>query len=335
MKTSYCRLTLRDREEISRGLARGESFGSVGDHIHRPVSTISREVNRAGMNRYTYRAAHAHRRSRRNATKRKRGKRKIMLHVQLRRFIHQKLSLRWSPEQIASELTRAYPEDDTMRSSHETIYSYLSVLPRGELKKELLSCLRQKRKRRRKRNQPHHPGIERKIADMISIEERPKEVADRTIPGHWEGDILLGRYRRSALGTLVERTTRTTILVPLPSKHADVVARAFAREAKQLPHQMRLSLTYDQGWEMAAHKLFTKKARMKVYFCHLRSPWERGTNENTNGLIRQFFPKGTDFTTVSRRKVKRVQHLLNGRPRKVLNWRKPYEVFNELIALKS
>lgn len=335
MKTSYRRLTLRDREEISRGLARGESFGDIAGRLHRPVSTISREVNKAGMNRYTYRATRAHRRSRRNARKRKKGKRKIVLSSRLRRYVYQKLSLRWSPEQIARELVREYPEDDTMRASHETIYSYLYVLPRGELKKELLSFLRQKRRRRRGRSRKNRPGIERKIADMISIEERPKVVADRTIPGHWEGDILLGRYRKSAMGTLVERTTRTTILVPLPSKHADVIARAFAREAKQLPRQMRLSLTYDQGREMAAHKLFTKKARMKVYFCHPRSPWERGTSENTNGLIRQFFPKGTDFTKVSRREIKHVQHLLNGRPRKVLDWRKPYEVFNELVALKS
>lgn len=335
MKTSYRRLTLQDREEISRGLARGESFGEIADRTHRPVSTVSREVNKAGMNRYTYRAARAHRRSRRNARRRKLGKRKIVLRPRLRRYIHQKLRLRWSPEQIARELVREYPGDDMMRTSHEAVYTYLYVLPRGELKKELLSCLRQKRKRRRKRNSKNRPGVERKIADMISIEERPKEVADRAIPGHWEGDILLGKYRKSAMGTLVERTTRTTILVPLPSKHADVVARAFARETKQLPRQMRLSLTYDQGREMAAHKLFTKEARMKVYFCHPRSPWERGTNENTNGLVRQFFPKGTDFTKISRREIKHVQHLLNGRPRRVLDWRKPYEVFNELVALNS
>jgi len=259
----------------------------------------------------------------------------IVLCPHLRRYVCRKLRLRWSPEQIARELVREYPENDTMRASHEAIYTYLYVLPRGELRKELLSCLRQKRKRRRKRNRKNRPGIERKIADMISIEERPKEVADRTIPGHWEGDILLGRYRKSAMGTLVERTTRTTILVPLPSKHADVVARAFAREAKQLPRQMRLSLTYDQGREMAAHKLFSENAGMKVYFCHPRSPWERGTNENTNGLIRQFFPKGTDFTKIPRREIKQVQRLLNGRPRKVLGWRKPYEAFNELVALNS
>jgi IS30 family transposase len=261
----------------------------------------------------------------------------IVLRPRLRRYVHQKLRLRWSPEQIARELIREYPENDTMRASHETIYTYLYVLPRGELRKELLSCLRQKRKRRRKRNRKNRQGIERKIADMISIEERPKEVADRTIPGHWEGDILLGKYRKSAMGTLVERTTRTTILVPLPSKHADVVARAFAREARRLPRQMRLSLTYDQGREMAAHKLFSKNAEMKVYFCHPRSPWERGTNENTNGLIRDFFPKGTDLGKLSRRQIKHVQHLLNGRPRRVLNFDTPYEAFKRLagVALDS
>lgn len=259
MKTSYRRLTLQDREEISRGLARGESFGNIADHLRRPVSTVSREVNKAGMNRYTSRAARAHRRSQRKARTRKKGRRKIVFCPRLRRYIHQKLSLRWSHEQIARELIREYPEDDTMRASHETIYAYLYVLPRGELRKELLSCLGQERKRRRKRSRKNRPGIERKIADMISIEERPKEVARRTIPGHWEGDILLGRYRKSAMETLVERAARTTILVPLQSKHADIIARAFAREAKQLPRQMRLSLTYDQGREMAAHKLFTKE----------------------------------------------------------------------------
>jgi IS30 family transposase len=335
MKTTYSRLTLRDREEISRTLARGESFGNIARRINRPVSTISREVNKAGMNRYTYRAERAHRRSVRNARKRKRGKRKAILQPRLRHYIHQKLRLLWSPEQIARELIREYPKDDIMRVSREAIYAYLYVLPKGELRKELLSCLRQKRKRRRKRGHKNQQGIERKIADMISIEERPAEVARRTVPGHWEGDILLGKYRKSAMGTLVERTTRAVIIVPLPNKHSEVVARAFAREAKRLPRQMRLSLTYDQGREMAAHKLFAKNAEMKVFFCHPRSPWERGTGENTNGLVRQFFPKGTDFTKVSRREIKRAQHLLNGRPRKVLGWRKPYEAFNELVALNS
>jgi IS30 family transposase len=222
-----------------------------------------------------------------------------------------------------------YPLDMNMRIAPETIYSYLFVLPRGSLKKELLSCLRQNRKYRYKQSRSAESN--RRILDMLSIEERPKEVESRIIPGHWEGDLIMGKSNRSALGTLVERTTRTTILVPIKSKNAEHVAMQFAKEAKKLPQQMKISLTYDQGREMAAHKLFTKITGMKVYFAHPRSPWERGTNENTNGLIRQFFPKGTDFNMVSRREIKKVQDLLNGRPRHVLNYQTPYEVFGELI----
>jgi IS30 family transposase len=173
--------------------------------------------------------------------------------------------------------------------------------------------------------------MERKIEDMLSIEERPQEVEDRIIPGHWEGDLIIGKNNRSALGTLVERTTRTTILIPVKNKEAEIVAKAFAKEVRKLPRQMKLTMTYDQGREMAKHKLFTNITGIKVYFAHPRSPWERGTNENTNGLIRQFFPKGTDFNKVSRYEVKKVQDLLNGRPRQVLDFRKPYEVFNQLI----
>lgn len=242
-----------------------------------------------------------------------------------------KLRLRWSPEEIAHKMIEAYPLDMTMRIAPETIYTYLYVLPKGTLKKELLACLRRERKRRHKRKRTGEPAIERKLEGMLSIEERPAEVADRTVPGHWEGDLLIGKNRQSALGSLVERTTRTTILVPLKNRTAETVRRAFAKEAKKLPQQLRLSMTYDQGREMAEHKLFTKATQMQVYFAHPASPWERGTNENTNGLVRQFFPKGTDFSKISRRAVKHVQHLLNGRPRKILNWATPYEVFNQLL----
>ena len=173
--------------------------------------------------------------------------------------------------------------------------------------------------------------MERSIEDMLSIEERPKEVEDRIIPGHWEGDLIIGKNNRSALGSLVERATRATILVPLKSKQADGVAKAFAKEMRKLPQQMKLTLTYDQGREMAAHKLFTRITGIKVYFAHPRSAWERGANENTNGLIRQFFPKGTNFNVVTRKEIKKVQHLLNGRPRKSLDFQKPYEVFSQLL----
>lgn len=207
------------------------------------------------------------------------------------------------------------------------------MLPRGELKKELTKYLRQKKKSRYRRK-----GIYDKrgtIPEMISIEERPKEVEDRAIAGHWEGDLILGKRHQSAIGTIVERKTRTVIMVPLKSRAMEDVRKAFEKELKSLPRQMKKTLTYDQGKEMSEHKLFTKNSKMKVYFCHPASPWERGTCENTNMLIRGFFPKGTDFSKVSRKELKQVQRWLNERPRMTLNWRKPLEVFNEEILSKG
>ena len=235
-----------------------------------------------------------------------------------------KLRLFWSPSQIAEYLKRQY--DGQRQISAESIYTYLYVLPRGELKKELIKCLRRQHKKRR-----IQVGQTANLEDMLSIEERPAEVADRCVPGHWEEDLIIGGRNKSAVGTLVECTTRTVILVPLKNKTAKEVSQAFAKEMKKLPKQMRLTLTYDQGRETALHKLFTQKTKMKVYFAHPRSPWERGTNENTNGLIRQFFPKGTNFNKVSRSEIKRVQHLLNGRPRKALDFRTPYEAMQALL----
>ncbi len=326
---NYKRLSDVEREEISRMLAQNCSFQDIAKQLNRHTSTISREVAKGSCNKYTYRAAKAQNRARRNASKRKAGKFKLDGNQELKRYIYKKLKLKWSPVQIAEELEKDYPDNMDMCLSPEAIYTYIYVLPRGALKKELTSCLRQNRKRRYK--QSRGVKMERKIEDMLSIEERPKEVADRTIPGHWEGDLIVGKNNRSALGTLAERTTRTTILVPLKSREADEVAKAFAKEVKRLPQQMKLSLTYDQGREMAQHKLFTNITGVKVYFAHPRSPWERGTNENTNGLIRQFFPKGTDFNKISRYEIKKAQNLLNGRPRKALGFQKPYEVFNQLI----
>lgn len=325
----YKRLGLVEREEISRMLAQKCSFQSIAKSLGRNVSTISREVGAGSCNKYTYRAGTAQARSVRNSAKRKVGKYFLNDNLRLKRYVYRKLRLKWSPTQIAKTLKKAYPTDMTMRISPESIYTYLFVLPRGTLKKELLACLRQNRKHRHKQRR----GVEamRKLEDMLSIEERPKEVEDRIIPGHWEGDLIVGKNNRSALGTLVERTTRTTILIPVKSKSAEDVAKAFAKEVKKLPKQMKLTMTYDQGREMANHKLFTDITGIKVYFAHPRSPWERGTNENTNGLIRQYFPKGTDFNKVSRYEVKRAQHQLNGRPRKTLDYCTPYEVFNKLI----
>jgi len=328
---NYHRLSEGEREEISRMLVQGCSLRTIAHTLGRNVSTISNEVRSGGCSRATYRATRAQKRAMRNARKRKLWKRKVLLQPRLRRYVHAKLRLRWSPEEIAHKLIEAYPDNMAMRIAPETIYTYLYVLPKGALKKELLACLRRERKRRHKRRNGETPVIERKLEDMLSIEERPAEIADRIIPGHWEGDLLIGKNRQSALGSLVERTTRTTILVPLRNRTAEEVRKAFAKEAKKLPIHLRLSMTYDQGREMAEHKLFTKDTNMQVYFAHPASPWERGTNENTNGLIRQFFPKGTDFSKISRREVKRVQHLLNGRPRKVLNWATPYETINQLL----
>lgn len=329
---NYRRLTEGEREEISRMLVQGCSFGDISGSLSRSVSTISNEISAGGCNRYLYRAVTAHRRAQRKARKRKLGKRKIVLLPRLRRYVYAKLRLKWSPDEIARTISKRYPLDTTMRISPETIYSYIYVLPKGVLKKELLACLRRERKRRHKRKKDRvEPAGRGKIMDMLSIEERPKEIADRIIPGHWEGDLLVGKNRQSYLGSLVERTTRTTILIPLKNKAAEEVRKSFAREAKKIPSHMRLSMTYDQGLEMAQHKLFTKETNMQVYFCHPASPWERGTNENTNGIIRQFFPKGTDFSKISRREVKHVQHLLNGRPRKVLDYATPYEIFNTLF----
>lgn len=335
---TYTRLPCAEREEISRLVAAGASLRAIARQLTRAPSTISRELHRTGKRRLRtrrrrYRAMTAQVVAGRLAQYRRRP-RKLASHPGLRGAVYTRLAQRWSPEQIAKWLATEYPDDATMRVSHETIYTYLYVLPRGALKQELLRSLRHRRKHRRIRRASHdRRGV---IPDMISIEERPAEVADRTVPGHWEGDLMMGRRHASALGTLVERTTRFTLLVPLQAKDATSVRQAFAREMRTLPAQVTRSLTYDRGKEMQEHRLFTDETAIQVFFAHPHSPWERGTNENTNGLIRQFFPKGTDFSKVSRRDIKHVQTLLNGRPRKVLNWRFPCEVLRDhLVALET
>jgi len=263
--------------------------------LKRAPSSIWRELVRNKKSPLSYRAVEAQHRAFKLAHKARKN-RKLKINTTLRCEVIQLLARRWSPEQIANYLKKRYPKNPDMQISHESIYTYLYVLPRGSLKKELIHYLRRKhnvrfpRKKHRRKSSP--------IQDIVSIEERPKEVAHRSVPGHWEGDLLIGPLNRSALGTLVERTTRFTILVHLKSQDAASVRRAFAKELKTLPSQLKRSLTYDQGKEMREHRLFTKSTKMKVYFAHPHSPWERGTNENTNGLIRQFFPKGTNFNTV-------------------------------------
>lgn len=330
----YRRLTDIEREEISRGLAHEDGLSAIARRLDRPPSTVSREVSRnSGKN--GYRAFSAGRRSCIAASSRRCGKRRLTAEVRLRSYILAKLKKRWSPEEIVRRLKEEYPCDMAMRISHEAIYQYIYVLPRGALKRTLVRALRQERRYRRKKGAHTKNGEMRgKIADMLSIEERPLEVADRTIPGHWEGDLIMGKHKRTTLGTLVERTTRKTILVPLKAKDAEAVRKGYARELRALPKNLAKTLTYDQGKEMSQHTQFTIDTGIQVYFAHPGSPWERGTNENTNGLIRQYFPKGTDFSKVSARTIKRVERELNDRPRKVLHWKKPDEVFNHLIALK-
>lgn len=327
----YKRLSLKEREEISRLLAAKWNYSEIAKILGRDRSTISREVGKGGCNKYTYRAVKADKRAKRKASRRKLGKRRIIQKEELKHYVLEKLKLRWSPEQIAERLEKDYPDSKEMRITPETIYTTLYVLPKGALKKELLSCLRRSHKRRRRRKKGKQAVITRKIANMVMIDERPREVDGRIVPGHWEGDLLIGKNRQSELGSLVERTTRTTILVPLKSKEANHVRKSFEKELNRLSEGMKRTLTYDQGWEMAEHEKLTERTKIQVYFAHKASPWERGTNENTNGLVRQFFPKGTDFSKISRREIKHAQNLLNGRPRKVLNWQTPNEVFNSLL----
>jgi len=308
-------------------------MATIAGGLGRETSTITREVARNSV-KNGYRTFSADNQAIERASSRRGGKNRLAREHDLRIYVHKKPKKRWSPRQIVKRLEEEYPFDMTMRVSHETIYQYIYVLPRGSLKTMLIKGLRQERKYRRTQKRGNIVEMRGKIADMLSIEERPAEVADRTIPGHWEGDLIIGKHKQSAVGTLVERTTRYTIIVPLKAKDAESVRKAYAKELGRLPKEIAKTLTYDQGKEMSGHKQFTIDTGIQVYFAHPGSPWERGTNENTNGLIRQYFPKGTDFSTVSVRQLKRVQRELNDRPRAVLNYKKPDEVINQLVALK-
>lgn len=332
-KENYKRLDKQERENISRGLAQQKTLRAIAMEINRAPSTISREIKR-NSGKSSYRAFSASRRANTAATSRRGGKSKIAQQDQLRRYVLEKMQEEWSPEEISKRVKIEYARDMAMQVSHEAIYQFIYVLPRGELKQTLIKALRQEHKYRRTQKSVKTEEKRGKIANMLSIEERPAEVADRIVPGHWEGDLILGKYKRSALGTLVERTTRYTILVPLGSeKDAISVRKAYAEAFKTVPSELKKTMTYDQGKEMSEHEQFTIDSGIQVFFAHPGSPWERGTNENTNGLIRQYFPKGTDFTQVSDEEIKKVQRKLNDRPRKALNFYKPNEVFNKLVAL--
>ncbi len=334
-KIRYTQLTDQERESISRGLAQHKPLRQIAKELSRSPSTISREI-RHNRGKTSYRAFSASRRAKAAASSRKRGKRKIEKQESLLSYVIEKLKGGWSPQEISKRLKIEYAWDMDMQVSHEAIYQYIYVLPRGELKQLLIKGLRQERKHRRAQKRGDTAETRGKIANMLSIEERPAEVAERSVPGHWEGDLILGKYKHSALGTLVERTTRYTILVPLGEhKDAASVREAYAEAFKSLPAELKKSLTYDQGKEMSEHEQFTIDTGIQVYFAHPGSPWERGTNENTNGLIRQYFPKGTDFTQVSKEEILEVQRKLNDRPRRALGYLKPDEVINQLVALKT
>ena len=323
-------LNIYEREKIALGIAQKLSRRQIAKRMHRHHTTIVRELNNNCKWPYKYSVYDAQNRAADLKRKTKRTS-KIEKCQQLRKYIFEKLKLKWSPEQISNTLKTEYKNMTHMQISHESIYTYIYLLPRGELRKELISYLRQGAKGRQKRMRGY-VSRQPRIPNIISIKERPKEVENRTIPGHWESDLIIGKDKQSALGTIVERTTRTVILVPLKSKTALEVRKSFAKELKTLPKQMVKTMTHDRGTEMSQHELFTQETKIQVYFADPYSPWQRGTNENTNGLLRQYFPKGTDFKKVSRKEIKKVQHQLNERPRKTLNWLTPKETFAKLLG---
>lgn len=327
--THYHRLTLAEREDIRADLWAGKSFSDIAQWLNRSVSTVSREVHNHCKYYRCYRAVQAHEQTLVLRHQAKQSK-KLNRYPLLQAYVLSRLRIGWSPQQIADRLKTEYPNSMAMRISHESIYTYIYCLPRGSLRKELIKCLRKERNLRKHRKNSHfRRGA---IQEAISIHERPTETINRTIPGHWEGDLVMGsKTSNTAIGTLVERTTRFLLLVPLKAHDAYTVRNEFAKTLKQLPAALKLSLTYDRGSEMAEHKLFTKQTRVQVYFADPHSPWQRGTNENTNGLLRQYFPKRIDFNTVSRPMIEQVQERLNDRPRKVLGFRTPNEVYSEIL----
>lgn len=329
MKTKYTRLSLAEREEISKGIYAFEKLCLIAKRIGRSPSTVTREVSALVKYKWCYSAERGEKKAKEKKEKSGR-KKKLDSNMLLLKYVQDKLRAEWSPEEIAERLKMEYAQDTSMRISHETIYQYLYCLPRGELKKELMKGLRQERKRRLSRAAVH--SRRQRIEDIVSISERPKEAEGRIVPGHWEGDLIVGKGHASAVGTLVERTTRLTLLVPLKEKTAFAVRSAFAKAFKRIPKQFKKTLTYDRGSEMSEHKLFSEDTKIQVFFANPYSPWQRGTNENTNGLIRQYFPKGTDFREVSASKIREAERRLNSRPRKTLGYYTPLERFFELTT---
>ena len=327
-KRSRLALTLAEREEISRGFAAEQSIRTIASSLSRSPSTISREINRnGGPNRY--RASKADRAAWRRSRRPKPSK--LAENRKLARCVAGKLKRRWSPEQIAGWLKRAYPEDKNSHVSHETIYRSLFVQARGALKKELQQYLRSRRAMRHPQNSSAKRGSKGEIVDMVSISERPAFVGDRAVPGHWEGDLIFGS-NNSQIATLVERQTRCVMLAKVGSKDTETVVNALIKQAHQLPKELYKSLTWDRGKEMADHHRFTLASDIQVYFCDPQSPWQCGSNENTNRLLRQYFPKGTDLSVHSQAKLNAVARELNERPRKTLDYETPAQRFNQCVA---
>jgi transposase, IS30 family len=325
---SALRLSVAEREEISRGLRAGVSFRRIAARLGRRTSTVSREVGANGGRR-RYRAHLAETRAARLARRPRPAK--LARNRRLRRIVERLLELRWSPQQIAWQVRQDHPHEPEMWVSHETIYQSLFVQGRGALRAELTRCLRTGRARRRPAARSRSFGD---IADMVLVSERPAEVEDRAVPGHWEGDLIIGKANRSAIGTLVERQTRYLMLIALPhGRTAESVRAALAERILTLPAELRRSLTWDRGKEMSEHVRFTVETGVQVYFCDPHSPWQRGSNENTNGLVRQYFPKGTDLAVHSQAYLDAVARELNGRPRQTLGWMKPSEALAKVVAL--
>ena len=321
-------LTLAEREEISRGVVAGLSLRSIAASLGRAPSTISREINRNGGRRQ-YRASNADQAAWDRAHRPKTCK--LAQNRALAHIVAEKLQLQWSPRQIAGWLKYTYSDDETYQVSHETIYRTLFIQARGALKKELLQHLRRTRAMRRSRHHTQKTDNHGRITDAVSIRERPAEAEDRAVPGHWEGDLLCGS-NNSQIATLVERHTRLVMLVRVPSKDTKTVINALIRQAHKLPRELYKSLTWDRGKEMADHKRFTLATDIKVYFCDPQQPWQRGSNENTNGLLRQYFPKGMDLSKVHQNRLNAVARRLNERPRETLNFRTPAERFSQCVA---
>ena len=321
-------LTVSDREEISRGLASGVSFRQIARRLGRAPSTVSREVARHGGRR-RYRAASADAATWHRARRPKQCR--LARYPALRAVVAEKLGAAWSPQQIAGWLKRTYPKDGDMQVSHETIYLSLFVQSRGVLKKELIRHLHRRKTMRRSKLATTVGQPRGQIVDAISIRERPANVEDRAVPGHWEGDLLAGAVN-SHIATLVERQSRFVLLVRLAGKDTASVVKALARTVRALPQGLMSSLTWDRGTELAAHKSFTVATDVRVYFCDPHSPWQRGSNENTNGLLRQYFPVGTDLAAYSQGALNAVARRLNTRPRKTLGYQTPAETFATTVA---